>query len=185
MNQAEPPTCFRLDLFTAWLVLVLASGGCSDAARPGFKANPPVSSVIRASADDVVPQICEPYKIQITGSRDGWHVRYPGAEGRLESEGDALAVRNIHVPLRVNVVLVLKSTDYVYVLAIPEYGLKEIAVPELEFRMEFRPKEAGRFELVGNELCGDPHTELQGFLIVEPEERFRDWLKTAGPEGAD
>src|SRR4029077_9337405 len=105
-----------------------------------------------------------------------WHVRYPGEDGRLVTEGAALTLRDVHVPVQTKVILVLKSTDFVYTLALPQFGLKEIAVPDLEFRMEFRSTVAGRFELIGDELCGDPHPELRGVLIVEPVDRFLSWL---------
>ena len=159
-------------------VLALFAVGCGDAARPDAQAKVP-------EASEVIFQIQEPYQIEITGSKDRWHVRYPGADGRAATSGDTLVVRNIHVPQETKIVLVLKSTDYIYTLSLPQFHLKEIAVPDLEFRVEFCPPQAGRFELVGNQLCGAPHAELTGFLIVEPRDRFLGWLQTAGSENAD
>jgi cytochrome c oxidase subunit 2 len=85
--------------------------------------------------------------------------------------------RDIRVPMGRRVVLVLRSEDYLYTLAIPEYGLKEIAVPECEFRLEFRPRSTGRVDLFGEHLCGDPFAEITGKLVIEPPERFRAWLR--------
>jgi hypothetical protein len=42
-----------------------------------------------------------------------------------------------------------------------------------------------RSALVGNPLCGDPHSGLEGFLIVETRDRFLDWLKSADSASAD
>jgi len=160
------------------MVLAIFAAGCTDAPRSDAQAKAP-------QASEVVLQIREPYQIEITGSKDRWHVRYPGADGRPVTSADTLVVRNIHVPQETKIVLVLKSTDYIYTLSLPQFHLKEIAVPDLEFRMEFCPPEAGQFELVGNQLCGDPHAELQGVLIVEPRDHFLGWLQTAGSENAD
>ncbi len=121
-------------------------------------------------------KIPEPFCIEMTGSNYRWHVRYPDSEGRFAEQNER-TTRDIHVPDQTNVVLVLKSDDYVYTLELPQYQMKEIAVPKLEFRMEFRTPEAGRFPLLGDELCGDPHPELKGDLIVEPREQFLKWLK--------
>jgi heme/copper-type cytochrome/quinol oxidase subunit 2 len=161
--------------------VVLFIVGCSDAGS-GSKGTSHEGSNNRTN---VVPQVCEPYEIEITGSKDRWHVRYPGVDGRLASGSKVRTIRNIHVPLRTTIVFVLKSTDYVYVLSLPQYRLKEIAVPELEFRMEFRAEDPGRFALVGDPLCGDPNVEMQGQLIVEARDQFVDWLSAGGPERSD
>lgn len=93
---------------------------------------------------------------------------------------------DVHVPLQTDVVFVLNSKDYVYTLAIPQCGLKEIAVPELEFRMKFNLANAGKFDLVGDELCGDPfHEQRQGHLIVEPVDKFCSWLERTSSMAAD
>ena len=125
----------------------------------------------------VGPTIREPYCIEITGNNYRWRVRYPDADGGGQQQGGGSISRDVHVPLQTDVVLVLKSDDYVYTVTLPKFGLKEIAVPSLEFRMEFRSSDAGRFPLLGDQLCGDPHPELQGDLIVESREHFLQWLK--------
>jgi heme/copper-type cytochrome/quinol oxidase subunit 2 len=117
------------------------------------------------------------YVIEVTGSNNLWHVRYPDPADRTRPAKLMKGVRNIRVPLGTRVVLLLKSRDYLYTLAIPDYGLKEIAVPGCEFRMELRPRAAGRLELIGEHLCGDPFAEISGQLVVEPQDRFRSWLR--------
>jgi len=81
------------------------------------------------------------------------------------------------LPLGTKIILVLKSTDYVYTFAIPEQGLKEIAVPALEFRMGLRPTKARELKLVGEGLCGDPHTEVPGRLIFDSQPLFLKWQR--------
>lgn len=175
----------RSSLLSAGLLLTLTSESCTRSLQPGFESAGSATSVAAEKVSPAVPKIPEPYRIQVTGSINGWQVRYPNASGRLETETDVPAVRDIHVPLDANVVIDLKSSDYVYLIAIPHFGLKEIAVPGLEFQIEFRLHEAGQFELIGEELCGEPHSELQGSLIVEPEERFLDWLQTAAGKNVE
>ena len=147
-----------------WIGLAIIAAGCSDCEQSTVD-QPTVDATIR-----------EPYCIEITGSDYRWHVRYPDGDGQIAEQGSGPIVRDIHVPCQTDVVFVLTSNDYVYTLALPQYGLKEIAVPKLEFRMEFHPLVAGRFPLEGDELCGDPHPNLQGELIVEPRDRFMKWL---------
>lgn len=179
MTQNELIVRFRSGLYGLWLmVIITTAAGCSDAARSHSEATSSSWECDRrTNVADIVTKIQEPYHIEVTGHNYRWHVRYPNSTGRIETEKDALAVRDIHVPLETEVVLVLKSTDYVYVLSLPEFGKKEIAVPTLEFRMQFRPETTGQFALLGEELCGDPHPELKGSLVVEPQAQFLDWLQ--------
>ncbi|MDA1016358.1 MAG: hypothetical protein O3A00_18105 [Planctomycetota bacterium] len=158
------------------LLIVVGSGGCSEAAHSRSEAQRESAADDPTTETNVAARICEPYRIEVTGSNYRWHVRYPGFDGRLATSDDVLTLRHVHVPLETAVELVLKSTDYVYVLEIPIFEKKEIAVPSLEFQMEFRPTIAGQYPLLGNELCGDSHPELTGIIVVESRALFLKWL---------
>jgi heme/copper-type cytochrome/quinol oxidase subunit 2 len=177
MRGSVAPNGFRSNPFWAWVVAAVLATGCCNDDRTGSDANLPAISDSTKSALEL-PETGEPYEIEVTVSKDCWRVRYPGVDGHIETEADPLVVRSIHVPLGAKIVFVLKSIDYVYTFSLPHYGLKEIAVPSLEFKMELRPAEAGKFALVGKQLCGDPH-DLQGHLVVEPADRFLTWLASA------
>ena len=162
----------RIIQIVASAVLLAVFVGCSDNGDPNSDSHAtPLSSSPSAAA-----VIHEPYCIEVTGHEYRWQVRYPSADGLLARDGDWLTVRNVHVPQGTDVVLVLRSLDYVYVLELPQFGLKELAIPTLEFRLSFHTKETGQFVLQGDELCGDPHPELKGQLIVEPQEHFLAWI---------
>jgi cytochrome c oxidase subunit 2 len=184
MRVSEAPNCVRSNPFWTWVIVaaVLAGGGCDDC-RTGPDANlPAVSDSTKTESE--LPEIGEPYEIEVTGSKDCWRVRYPGVDGHIETEQVPLVIRSIHVPLGPKIVLVLKSSDYVYTFALPHYRMKEIAVPSLEFKMELQPDEAGKFALIGKQLCGDPH-DLQGHLVVEPPDCFLAWLASARSNRSD
>jgi heme/copper-type cytochrome/quinol oxidase subunit 2 len=162
------PHAIRNQLGAASAAVAIVVAGCSPA--------PTLEKVARDNGRDEGTTVGQ-YTIEITGSKKRWHVRYPDFSGRLRADDDrVLRVRNIHVPLKTRCVLVLKSTDYVYTFAIPEHGLKEIAVPNLEFRMEFYSDKPGKFELIGEPLCGDPHSLIAGHIVVDPHDRFAAWL---------
>lgn len=157
-------------LLQAVMALALVTAGCSQATTPGTPES-------RANAGEVAPSLSEPYHIELTGGNRQWHVRYSDETGRLATKEKELIGRSIPVPRDTKVVLVLKSTDFLYTFAIPQFGLKEIAVPDLEFQLEFRSEDAGRIEFVGEHLCGDPQSEMSGTLVVEPLDRFLAWLE--------
>ncbi len=125
----------------------------------------------------------DPLLIQLTGTEHRWKIEYLSSD-QLSNQRVVASIEgmptgyDLHVPVRTNVEIVLKSNDYLYTLAIPELGLKEIAVPALEFRMSFRPDEPGTFSLVGEELCEAPEGLGMGRLIVEPRADFVSWLRS-------
>jgi cytochrome c oxidase subunit 2 len=121
--------------------------------------------------------IPEPYQVEITGQKYRWHVRYPGPDGALDSPDDFTDERDVHVPVGVETVLQLRSADYVYLLSLPQFHLKEIAVPTLDFTLTLRPTAVGEYDLDGDEFCGDPHPELKGSLIVQSIPQFEDWVR--------
>src|SRR5690348_13879556 len=110
----------------ACLAMLVALAGCSDASPSGYETIRPATSQVSTGGDDAARPLCDPYQIRITGSKDRWRVDYPGAQRRDAAKVDRPAAGNIHVPLNTHVELLLESTDYVYTLAVPQFGLKEI-----------------------------------------------------------
>ena len=118
----------------------------------------------------------------MTGDDYRWQVRYPGRDRRLDTNDDVLDSRNLNVPEDTEVRVLLESLDYVYTLAVPELGLKEIVVPDMAFELRLPASEPGSFQLLGDHLCGYDHPELIGALVVRTQNDYERWLATAGEE---
>ena len=114
--------------------------------------------------------------VLVTGNQFNWHITYPGADGILRTADDIQAIRHLHLPLDTRVRLSLTSEDYLYSLALPDWNLKEIAVPDLSFSLEFETDQIGRFELRGDQLCGFSHPNLMATVTVETSSDFNIWL---------
>ncbi|MFN0020239.1 MAG: hypothetical protein ACKVP0_18410 [Pirellulaceae bacterium] len=142
-------------------VLLAVGGGCHRALPESTSAT----------------AIPNPFLLEITGSNKSWVATYPPVTQDQRAGKVVAAAQGIHLPLGTEIILVLHSTDYVYTFAIPQKGLKEIAVPGLEFRMAIHPGKDRQLELVGEGLCGDPHTEVPANLIFEPPEQFLQWQR--------
>lgn len=119
-----------------------------------------------------------PLVVEVTGREFEWYFRYPGADGKFETSDDTRVEKDLHVPLDVDIVLQLKSDDYVYTFSIPDLELKEIAVPQLTFTLPFRASAPGTFELLADPLCNFRfyHDELMGRLIIQEQSEFSIWL---------
>ncbi len=160
-------------------VLCVAAGACENAGSPagvwGVR-----SADDRAAEKDGKAAIrkAEPFDIQIEGSDFQWHIRYPGPDGQLGTADDVIALRHPHLPANTAVRLNLTSADYVYLFAIPQFRLKEIAVPDRTYTLLVDPLAAGAYEFRGEQLCGFSHPNLSGSLFVESPRDFEAWLKT-------
>ncbi len=113
-----------------------------------------------------------PLEIEVIGRRFHWEVHYPGADGVLGTDDDRYGDGEVHIPLDAEARIRLRSEDYVYSFSLPHLGLREIAVPEMDFFLEFSAEKAGTFELRGDQLCGFAHPDLLGRLIVGSREAY-------------
>lgn len=119
----------------------------------------------------------EPFVIEVTGSKNAWSAKYPSSQGIPHRAQTVSADRELHLPVDTDVTLVFKSTDYVYTFAIPQRRLKQLAVPNLQFRMNLSSPQPCRLYFVGEGLCGDPHTQVPGRLVFEPRKQYLQWLR--------
>lgn len=149
-------------LWCAAFLAALALGGCGDVLDGGTR-EASVGAVAVLAPSGL-------FEVEITGQDFEWHVRYPGPDGRLGTQDDLFGWQDLHVPLGARTRIHLRSRDYIYNLALPHLGLKEVAVPDLEFSLEFEARLAGDFELRGDQMCGWTHPKLLGTLHVESGE---------------
>ncbi len=124
------------------------------------------------------PELLE---IEVTGKAFEWHVRYPGVDGRIGTSDDVFSRRDVHVPAHTRARLHLRSRDYIYNLALPRLGLKEAAVPDLEFSLEFETGDPRTLELRGDQMCGWTHPLLLGRLVVDAPRSFWASMERVGP----
>ncbi len=110
--------------------------------------------------------------IAITGRDFQWEIVYPGRDGQLGTADDLRSKRDLDVPARTTITLLLTSQDYIYMFELPEIGVREMAVPELEFSVTFGPVQPNVYDLRGNQMCGYEHPDLLGRLFVHTPSQF-------------
>ena len=117
----------------------------------------------------------EKVTIEMTGEEFQWQSRYAGPDGELQSPDDVVVTKVIHVPVGADVEIILQSRDYIYSLEVPQHSLKEIAVPDLTFKLQFKPAHVGEYVLPGAQMCGYTHPDLMTTLIVDEPAAYRRW----------
>ncbi|MCI0343236.1 MAG: cytochrome c oxidase subunit II [Planctomycetales bacterium] len=113
---------------------------------------------------------------EVTGRQFEWRFRYPGADGKLHTVDDVQTVNELHVPVGVPVKILLKAQDVLHSFFLPNFRVKQDAVPGVEIPVWWKSTEEGVFDLVCAELCGWGHYKMKGRITVESPEKFQAWL---------
>lgn len=129
-------------------------------------------------------QVPETLRIEVTGDDFEWYVRYAGLDETFGTQDDFFSKRNITLIAGRETTIELRSVDYLYSFALPHMRLKEIAVPDMAFSLQFCPNETGAFTLKGDQLCGYQHPRLIGKAYVLSPADFGRWLSSCqSPQG--
>jgi cytochrome c oxidase subunit 2 len=118
----------------------------------------------------------EDLAIEITAEQFAWNIRYPGGDGRLNTPDDILTINQLHLPVDQTVLIHLKSKDVIHSFFVPQFRVKQDAVPGLTGRLWVAATKTGNFEIACAELCGLGHYRMRGFLTIEPPAAFQLWL---------
>jgi cytochrome c oxidase subunit 2 len=118
--------------------------------------------------------------VAVTGNDYRWHFQYPGPDGKLGTSDDRFSSENLYLPDNAKVRLQLQSKDYVYTFALPKLGLKEIAVPDLDFALQFQTGPEETFEYLGDQYCGYSHRSLIGKVFVLPQNEAGFYARKIG-----
>jgi len=115
--------------------------------------------------------------VSISAKQFEWHTTYPGDDGRLDTADDIVAPINaLHVPVGQPVIVRLTAQDVIHSFFIPQFRLKQDAVPGMIIRVWFQATQTGEFEIACAELCGLGHYRMRGRVTVESQADFDAWL---------
>ncbi len=121
-------------------------------------------------------------QIEILAEQFAWNIRYPGPDGKFETADDVVTLNQLHFPVGRPVVATLRSKDVIHSFFLPEFRVKQDAVPGMSTRIWFDAMRVGRWEIACAELCGLGHYRMKGFVTVEAPEEFEKWLKEQAPQ---
>ena len=113
--------------------------------------------------------------MQILGIGKQWMWKFEHANGRRE-------INTLHVPVDQPVVVTLGSQDVIHSLYLPEFRIKQDAVPGQTTRVWFEATRTGTFDLFCAEYCGDQHSEMRGSIVVMEKADFAAWLGTGNAD---
>jgi cytochrome c oxidase subunit 2 len=178
-----------------------------------------------AARVDTVPPENQSLVVNLTPEQFAWNARYAGPDGvfgrtdikliDLQSnplgvdrsdpaaKDDVTTVNQVYLPVNKPIIVNLRSKDVIHSFNVPEFRVKQDAIPGLTIPIWFIPnvttaemrQRTGnpqfQYEIACAQLCGLGHYRMRGFVTVLSTEEFQKWmddeqaklkeLETAGP----
>jgi len=155
----------------------------------------PVWNKIKMNVPDTKDQV----RVEIIAEQFGWSIHYAGPDGKLgprktelvhfsnpigldhtaaESADDVVMGNEMRLPVDKTVVIDLLSKDVIHSFFVPEFRIKQDAMPGLKIPMWVTPTKTGKFEITCAQLCGFAHSLMRGDVYVQTQEEYDAWYKS-------
>jgi cytochrome c oxidase subunit II len=163
-----------------------------------------------AARVDSLPPENEALVVQVTGEQFAWNVHYPGPDrtfGRTDiklldlqsnplgldredpaAKDDVTTVNQMNLPVDRPIIVRLRSKDVIHSFGVPEFRVKQDAVPGFTIPIWFTPTVTTAdmrtrlgnpeflYEIACAQLCGLGHARMRGVVNVQTGEEFQKWL---------
>ncbi len=116
------------------------------------------------------------YEIQLEARQYEWNAIYSGADGQFSTADDFESLNALHIPVNQPVVVQLMAEDVIHSFFLPDFRVKQDAVPGMITPVWFEATRTGEFTLACAELCGAGHYSMGGTVTVHSEADFQAWL---------
>lgn len=136
------------------------------------------------------------YQVEVVAQQFSWNFHYPGKDnvfGRTDPKliddsslnylglddadpnaKDDSVVSTLAIPVNRPVELVLRSKDVTHSFFVPQLRFKQDLVPGMAIHVHFTATKVGKYELACAELCGMNHYKMKSYMLVLPENEFRE-----------
>ena len=113
--------------------------------------------------------------LRVTAKQFEWNVGYPGPDGLLDTADDFTVRNQLHVPVNRPVRIELTSEDVIHSFFLPEFRVKQDAVPGMVIPVWFEATKTGDYDWACAELCGLGHYRMRGSVTVHAPGEFESW----------
>ncbi len=143
------------------------------------------------------PPPADALRIEVVGRQFMWQFRYPGPDGRFgrtnlrfvtsgnpfgmdpddpANAQNVVTVNEMHVVVGRPVVLQITALDVIHSFNLPNFRLKQDAVPGRPVTVWTTPDRAGTYEITCAQLCGVGHYTMRGIVVVQSPGAFAAWM---------
>jgi cytochrome c oxidase subunit 2 len=172
-----------------------------------------------AARVDHLPAESEALVVHVTGEQFAWNVRYAGPDGLFgrtdiklidiqenplgvdredpAAKDDIVTLNQLYLPVNKPIIVKLRSKDVIHSFGVPEFRVKQDAIPGLTIPVWFTPNVTTaemrartnnaefQYEIACAQLCGLGHYRMRGFVTVLSAEEFQKWTEEKLAELAD
>jgi cytochrome c oxidase subunit 2 len=172
-----------------------------------------------AARVDHVPPENEALVVHVTGEQFAWNVRYAGPDGVFgptditlidtqtnplgvdrsdpSAEDDVTTLNQLYLPANRPIIVKLRSKDVIHSFGVPEFRVKQDAIPGLTIPVWFVPNVTTaemrtrtgnpefQYEIACAQLCGLGHYRMRGFVTVVSPDEFQTWMDEKVQEAAE
>lgn len=110
--------------------------------------------------------------IKVTGKQWIWSFEY---------DNKKTTDSNLYVPAGKPIKMEIRSNDVNHSFYLPDFRIKEDAVPGRVNYLWFYPAKEGQYQIMCAEYCGLNHAYMLGKLIVMPQDKFWQWYSIPMP----
>ncbi len=121
-------------------------------------------------------------RIEVNAHQWAWAIRYPGPDGRFNTEDDIVTLNDVRVPVGVPLIFELASTDVIHSFYLPNFRVKADAIPGSITRLLFQAQQPGEYEIGCAQHCGPNHYKMRGVLTALSPDAYQQWLATAAAD---
>jgi cytochrome c oxidase subunit 2 len=163
-----------------------------------------------AARVDRIPPEHEALVVHVTAEQFAWNVRYAGPDGVFgptdiklinlqdnplgvdrtdpTAKDDVTTLNQLYLPANKPVIVKLRSKDVIHSFGVPEFRVKQDAIPGLTIPIWFIPNVTTeemrtrtgnpnfQYEIACAQLCGLGHYRMRGFVTVLPDAEFQKWM---------
>jgi len=114
--------------------------------------------------------------INVTGMQYAWLFTYADTD---------VTTGELHLPIGKTVEINMTASDVIHAFWIPEFRVKQDAIPGRQTNLRFTPRKAGDYQLICAELCGPYHGVMKSQVVVETQAAFDSWMQEQLLAGKD
>jgi cytochrome c oxidase subunit II len=163
-----------------------------------------------AARVDHRPPESEALVVEVTGEQFAWNIHYAGPDGKFgrtditkidlqsnplgldrsdpDAKDDVTTVNQLYLPVNRPIIVKLRSKDVIHSFGVPEFRVKQDAVPGLTIPIWFVPTSTTaemraktgnaefQYEIACAQLCGLGHAHMRGFVTVDSADDFQKWM---------
>ena len=164
-----------------------------------------------AARVDRMPAESDALVVQVTAEQFAWNFHYAGPDGVFgrtdiklidtqdnplgidrsdpAAKDDVTTLNQLYLPVNTPIIVKLRSKDMIHSFGVPEFRVKQDAIPGLTIPIWFVPNVTTaemrtrtgnpefQYEIACAQLCGLGHYRMRGFVTVLSTDEFQKWVE--------